>query len=627
MAPKTNRDLSLGGIRTRPYARWLLVTLLSGSAAVSTSHPVAAAGDKERVAYMNKKAMEDYDALEFESARKTLTDCVALLRKTGLDSGIQAARTYINLGMVYIALKDKYRGQQQFVKAIQINPNAKLDPALATPDMQAIFDAARAQSTGQPPPAPAPVDNTPPPVAVQQPAPAPTPDPILPTPPPVAVQQPTPNKGTPTGLEYSADELLNPVKKVDLKHTPYEEVPAGQKFSLYVHPTPVHAGGAVSRATLFYRGQGQERYTEVPMAPSRAQQGDLVGTVPAEAASGRTLQYYIEAYDAQNRVCGNQGTADNPFIVRLSARSGVVAVPAEDVEDPLKYVKREDERQRLKAIRDYVYIDIGVGTGGAVIGANSNTEVAWFFNRSNGRYEQARSSSAGFVWSGVGLKAEVGAYLWRGLSLGVSGRVEVYLNHNADSNANTTTQPCTDSMGRMSPCFATTSRGNFGYMVLGKLRYQFRQGTTFRPHLHVDVGGGEWRGALNIDGSRPRVGDQVDNSSQYQPTDVCSAQYNGKTDASRDPPGCSSIAGNSGYNRQADAASATQTLSKINRVCPAVGPCVDSVQMNKVFVGGGFGFYAGSRHVGISTDVNLTAAVGGQFGLIIDAYIGPQFIF
>jgi hypothetical protein len=57
------------------------------------------------------------------------------------------------------------------------------------------------------------------------------------------------------------------------------------------------------------------------------------------------------------------------------------------------------------------------------------------------------------------------------------------------------------------------------------------------------------------------------------------------------------------------------------------GPCVDSVSLNKVWVGGGFGFYAGARHIGVALDVNFLGALGGQSGALIDAYLGPQFVF
>lgn len=584
---------------------------------------------------MNKKAMEAYDALEFTTAKRTLEECVALIHKNKLDQSVQAARTFINLGMVYVQLKDNVRGEQLFRKALSINPNAKLDPALATPDIQQVWD----QATGAKPPAPPPVvarqePPKPAPPVVTPPEPVQKPEPVAVTPPPSAgddlLPSPKPPTATPPqpqqGLEYSADELLNPVKKLELRHTPFEEVPANQKFSLYFTPVPVHPMAAVSKATLFYRTLGQSKYSEAPMTPSRKQQGDWTAQIPVEATNGRSIQYYMEAYDNLGRVCGTFGSGDNPTVIRVTAAQGVAVMPAEDVENPLAYVQKEDERRRLSMLRDHVYIDVSVGSGGAIINSGATTEVAWFYNRSADRFEQARASNGGFIWAGVGLRAELGVYLYRGLSIGASGRFEAYLNHNADSNDNSVNPVCTDSRGNPSTCFGTTTKGQFGFMALGKLRYQFRQGHAFRPYLHVDVGGGEWRGALNIDGSRPTSGGAIDISSPYQPTDVCSATYNGKTDSTRDPPGCSSIGGNVGYN-QRDAAAKAAPPSNLNHVCPINGSCRDAVSLNKVMVGGGLGFYAGSRHAGLSVDLNVITALGGQFGVIIDTYIGPQFIF
>jgi len=600
-------------------ARWLFVGVL-----VAGSGQFAYAGPQDRVANMNKQAMDDYDKLEFNSARKTLEDTVSLLRKNNLDSTVQAARTYINLGMVYVQLKDTGRGEQWFKRALAINPNAKLDPNLATPEVKAVWTIA---SGGKPAMVAQPVQQP-----VQQPVAQPVQQPVQQ---PVAqpVQQPTQTsdpfqiegdvkKPDPpkSPLEYSADDLLDPVKKCELRHSPLLEVRTAQKVNLYITPTSV----PVARANIFYRGPGQERFTESPMIPSRKQPGDLVGVIPPEALMGTSIQYYIEGLDAKGRVCGVQGTADNPIIMKVSRYAGVVVAQSEDVEDPLKYVKQEDERQRLAGLRDRVYFDLGVGTGGALITAGTTTEVAWFYNPRSTKYEQAKSSSTGFTWGGLGLRAEFGAFLWRGLSLGVSGRFEAYSNHNADStDAAMKNNLCTDSQGRPSPCFATTAKGQYGYMVLGKLRYQFSPGRIFRPYIHADIGGGEWRGALNIDGSRPVKNGAIDTESPLQPTDQCSAEYNGKADPERKPAGCTSVGGNVGYNQQTGTASATY----VNRVCPTTGSCVDSVLLGKLFVGAGAGFYVGGRHAGVSLDVNLLTSLSGTTGLLLDAYVGPQFMF
>lgn len=598
----------------------------------------ALAGPQERVAYLNKQAMEDYDKLEFEQARKSLLDAVALLRRSGADRTPQAARTYINLGMVYIALKDKGRGLQQWIKALQINPRAKLDPALATPELQPLWDAAVAQASGAPAPATPAEPATPAPT--QMPAQAPAVDPTspppstptqvaTPTPPPVQIspdpiQTPPPSRPSAEGV----DDLLDPVLKVDLRHSPVDDTRGNQRLNVYVTPVPVHQGAVAARVTLYYRGAGQERFTEAPMVPSRRQQGDLLGQIPAEAVVGKSLQYYIQAFDGKGRVCGSQGSPENPMIIRISG-SAIAVAQSQDIEDPILYVKRADAERQAALYRDWVYLDLSVGSGGALVTAGANTEVTYFYNANTGAYERSRASSGGFIWSGLGVRAELGVYLWQGLSLGISGRFEPYLNHNADSQTNSyyANAPCKDAANGPAPCFATTTKGQFGYMALGKLRYQFRKayGNVFRPYIHLDFGGGDWRGSLNIDGSRPMAGGQVDTSSPYQPTDLCSAEYNGKTGADRMPSNCNSVGQVAGYNKQDHSVTAVPT--NLNRVCPATGPCIDAVLLGKIIVGGGLGFYLGGRRAGISVDVNLLAAIGDQFGLFIDTYVGPQFNF
>src|SRR5689334_7467515 len=232
------------------------------------SSSVRAEDVDKQVQKMNKRAMDDYDSLEFESARRTLQDAVQMLRANGLDEAPIAAKTYANLGIVYInGFKDRNRGQQQFVNTLKINPGYKLDPAVATPELDEAFQAAQKQVAkmgGRPATKPQPV--TPPP----------TPPPSKPEPPP-----------TP------------PVATEDVKglqHTPVDESRPGA-------PVPVRAklGSDVgaTRVFLFFRGAGQGDFLSVPMKNTAGV--EWVGVIPAEAVAGKSLQYYLEARDARGR--------------------------------------------------------------------------------------------------------------------------------------------------------------------------------------------------------------------------------------------------------------------------------------------------------------------------------------
>src|SRR5689334_14620365 len=85
-------------------------------------HDASAAQDgdaSERIEVLNKRAMEDYDLLEFGEAKKLLVEAVEIIKRSHTE-GELAAKTYLNLAVVTIAgLKDRYKGLTYFVKALQ----------------------------------------------------------------------------------------------------------------------------------------------------------------------------------------------------------------------------------------------------------------------------------------------------------------------------------------------------------------------------------------------------------------------------------------------------------------------------------------------------------------------------
>jgi hypothetical protein len=126
--------------------------------AVAFAFPQLAASAEDvkttkKVEDMNRAAMEDYDLLEFESAKKQLNDALALAKKAKLDKAAVAARTHLNLGIVYGGgLNDKDTATLEFMSAIEIDASVKLDAAYKTPALQKIFDGARtsvASNTGK----------------------------------------------------------------------------------------------------------------------------------------------------------------------------------------------------------------------------------------------------------------------------------------------------------------------------------------------------------------------------------------------------------------------------------------------------------------------------------------------
>jgi hypothetical protein len=534
-----------------------------------TPAPARAEDVDKQVQKMNKRAMDDYDALEFEAAKKTLTDAVALLRANGLDDQPIAAKTYANLGIVYInGLKDRARGVQQLVNALRIKPDYKVDPAVATPELDEAFQAAQKQAArmgGKPPP-PKPV--TPPP-------PKPTPPPEKPPEKPA----PPPEKPIEKPPEKPAEEVHG------LVHVPVDE-------SRPSSPIPVRAklGSDVgaTRLFLFFRGSGQEDFVSVPMKNSSG--AEWVGVIPADAVTGKSLQYYLEARDARGRAVTNAGSAPNPFIIALSETAPPPTnVPEVDVEDPLmkeRLAKKRAQEER-RSTRDHLFIFVMPGFGFGVEPAGNHTEVAWQYQTQGAnamKFIPQPVGSTGVAVAPFHLAAEVGYLITPRFSLSIVGRFQLVTGANAETVRNGS------EMGATTKAFGAVA-------AFVRARYRFLEG-RFHPYLHLDLGGGEIRHVLDISSAE---------SDEHPLVDKYTAdQWNG--------------------GRQSD------LMTYQQQVCGNHRNCSDTISLGYVFVGGGAGiWYDFAAHFAFILDVNLLGAIGTSdrqsgFNIDVQAGLGAHFL-
>lgn len=400
---------------------------------------------------LNKKAMEDYDALEFDSARQTLLNAVAKLRDAGQDETPTAARIYMNLGIVYIAgFKDKNRGVQQFVNALKIEPGAQLDPERATPELQEAFDQAVKQAGGG------------------------------------GGSKKPPKKPPPE--ETHAD-----VK--GLQHNPVDEGKAGIDV---VIKAQLGADVPASRLFLFYRSGGQEDYISVPMQKSG---GDWAGTIPGEAMEGKAVQYYLEARDSRGRpVMGGNANAASPYIISVVEGKGPSTVDV-DVEDPLakqrkkKHGGGDEEEAGPKEGRGFGRIFINV-MGGVAFGfapAGTNAEVAYRYDQTSMQYVQLPvDAPGGFVYQPLHLAGELGVNITRHVAVSGVFRFGFTLVNNADTAPSDTYQPmCCNG----SPTGTARAKNDIAGML--RVRYMFGEGKA-RPFIHFGLGGGVLRQVLDI---------------------------------------------------------------------------------------------------------------------------------
>jgi Tetratricopeptide repeat len=251
----------LGGLRA--FALSLVVT--TGTMAVYAPRP-AQADDRDsatvgKITVLNRKAVDAYQHLEFETAVRLLNEALDVSERAGLTLHPIRARTYVTLGIVTLGgFKQRDQAIKYFRKALQIQPEVRLSPGLANPEIQAAFDEAVA------------------------------------------------------GLANGASDELPPEKA--LVHEPVRSAPAGAALTISVVPDKDLGASAI---VLRYRSASAAGFSDLPM--QKGPTGAFEATIPASATTGGQIVYFIEARRSDGSVIVKRGTAVDPMVVSLAGTS------------------------------------------------------------------------------------------------------------------------------------------------------------------------------------------------------------------------------------------------------------------------------------------------------------------
>lgn len=505
-------------------------SLLVASSLAFAQAPAGPTDPVQLAEHLNKKALDDYDNLEFDSAKQTLEQAIVTLRGAGQDNTATAAKVHANLGMMYFtADHDQSRALRQLKEALKIDGTVHLDPSRATPELQALFDQALQEvppAERGTPPAPAPVE-------------------------------------TPT----------TPGEVHGLVVTPIDEAP-------FEHDLVVHArmGKDVdaTRLFLFFRAEGQADFVLLPMTVDP--NGEWSGTIPAEATIGRTVQFYVEARDAQGRPAVSSGSDASPFIVTLTGLPENHKRPVYD--NPLANLKRK----QLTKNRGYghIFVNLMLGTGLGIEPAGNHYEVAYEYSPTLQRYQPLTVKQAGIATSPLHGALEIGGNINRHIAVSALLRVEGTLFNNAES-ADKESRPLGKGILKAPAAIAS----------LARVRYNFGEGRLW-PSVHVGIGGGQIRHVLNISDA---------NSAKYPLVDSVTAKYY----ASSNPYG--------------------GAKPTINQVCLYKKSCYDNITIGYLLAAVGGGVYYDlvkfrNGGFGVLADASLIFAFGDQFGVNLDIQAG-----
>ena len=237
----------------------------------------AAAQDQaaiDKVAKLNKKAVDEYENLNFDESRKLLQSALDLCAQSGLDKHDVTARTYVHLGVVMFAgFKQKADAIKFFRRALAIQPGIKLDKSLANPEVQDVFDQAVTEQKNE--------------------------------------------SGGGGGGETTGGAAIPATDAI--LHTPVMRATQGKPIPI---KAIVAAGLGATKVILSFTTDGSEDFGEREMKEDPAVEGSWVGEIPASATTGATVGYYLEAQSDGEKTLATKGSDRTPMRIKLVGPGG-----------------------------------------------------------------------------------------------------------------------------------------------------------------------------------------------------------------------------------------------------------------------------------------------------------------
>jgi hypothetical protein len=249
----------------------------------------AAADPKVDVQSKIKQAMDSYDSMEYDVARKVLNQAIATAKKAKLDKDPLVAKAYLDLGIVAFNMPDLDAAKLSFMSAVQIDPKIQLEAAYKTADMAKLLDEARVEATG----------------------------------------------GTAAPAAATAGAGASAAECKAIKGLEHAEIDTAKSGVALPITAKVSSSVKATKVSVMYRGEHATEFTEVKMT----KQGDCeyTGTIPASALREAKAFYYVAAYNDAGKPIASKGSSGSPNLLELEGKPPPAekAAVATDREDPI----------------------------------------------------------------------------------------------------------------------------------------------------------------------------------------------------------------------------------------------------------------------------------------------------
>lgn len=257
---------------------WLAATLL-GLGLLGTAH----ADPKSDIKAKTKEAMENYDLLEYDAAKKLLGDALAIAKKSKLEKDPVVATVYLDLALSAHAAGDTEGAKAAFASAVAIDPKIQISAAYKSPELTKLLEEARASSGSS-------------------------------------------GSSSDTPPDAGGDAIDCAAVK-GLQHAIIDTAPAGASLAIEAlvgsDVTPV-------KVAVLYRGEGATDFTEVKL--KKDGECKYTGAIPGSTMKGSLVHYYVAAFNDLDKPIAAKGSAGAPNLIEIS---GTAPVGRNDNEDPI----------------------------------------------------------------------------------------------------------------------------------------------------------------------------------------------------------------------------------------------------------------------------------------------------
>ena len=418
---------------------WVMAAVL---VAAATAH-----GDpKVDISSKSKEAMENYDLMDYDAAKKLLNQALASAKKAKLDKDPVTARVYLDLGLAAFAGGDTEGAKVAFLSAVQIDPKIQIEAAYKSPELSKLLDEAKAGTSGG------------------------AKDPVV---------------GEPVADSIDCSTVKG------LQHTIIDTAPGGA-----AQPIEALVGADITpvKVAVMYRVEGSTDFTEVKLA----KQGDCkyTGAIPATAMKGALIHYYVAALDGNNKAIAAKGSSGSPNILELTAPVKKQVAVKDDGEDPIGGGGKTTKSTEPSG---------GAVSGGVVAGGKRPKVMITLAAGTGFGYVRGNTEGGSMVQqccignSYVVLLPELGYQVNDKLSIGIAGRIGLPIGANVNAEGASAPSKVAPA-GLLRVRFYLSSTGEclrvMGQLGGGVMRNTIKL-TTNTPGMDTDIVG---QGPLLIGG-------------------------------------------------------------------------------------------------------------------------------